>query len=365
MLHSGSTLFRRHKKSWFSTQSVISLKGRLVNLSLTLIFLMLCHVGAMIALEGMTLWEAFWLTLTTITTVGYGDLAAKSFAGQLATVGFLYIPGIALLGQIIGEYVDYRIIRRERMVQGLWRWTAMKEHILILNTPEHDGDKYLLRLVEQINKTPELCELPLQILTPVYPDGLPPELQAKDVVHYSGTPTSSINLKAVNAEDASYIFVISHDAFSINPDSQSIDILEHLNSLKLKAYVVAECVDDENRERFLRLAANSVIRPIRAYPELVVRALVAPGVEQVMENLFTHENAHPKRYKVNLTGMLWKDVVCAMMNAGYGTALAYVRADGKVATNPSSLDKVTGNALIIMVNQDEEPTQAQILACLS
>lgn len=360
MLHSTSHLFRKHKKSWFKKQSVVNLRERLLSLSLILLILLSCHVFAMIILEGMSLWEALWLTLTTITTVGYGDLAPKTFAGQLATVGLLYIPGIALLGQIIGEFIDYRITRRERMVQGLWRWTSMKDHILILNTPLHDGDQYLLRLAEQISKTPELCELPLQILSPVYPDGLPPELQAKGVVHYSGTPTSSSNLKAVNAEDARYIFVISHDAFSINPDSQSIDILEHLNSLQLKAYIVAECVDDENRNRFLRLAANSVIRPIRAYPELVVRALVAPGIEQVMENLFTYDDAHPNRYQLDIDGLLWKEIVCAIMNAGHGTALAYVNINGEVETNPTALEVVRGIALIVMVNHDEEPSQAEI-----
>ncbi len=88
----------------------------------------------MMVVESLSLWEATWLTLTTITTVGYGDLAADSFVGQIATVAFLYIPGIALLGQFLGDYVDYRITSREQRLQGLWRWN-MKDHILILNTP--------------------------------------------------------------------------------------------------------------------------------------------------------------------------------------------------------------------------------------
>ena len=279
-------------------------------------------------------------------------------------MGFLYIPGIALLGQFIGEYVDYRLTRREKMVQGLWRWT-MKGHILILNTPLKEGDQYLQRLIEQISKTPELKELPLQILSPIYPEGLPPALRSMGVVHYSGTPTNSQNLEAVNASDAKYIFVISHDASSNNPDSQSIDILEHLNGMDLKAYVVAECVDDDNRERFRRLAANSVIRPIRAYPELVVRALVAPGTEQVVENLFTYHGVHSNRYEANLHGMVWSELVCRIMNAGYGTALAYVKASGEVITNPKPTEEVVCHAIIVMVHHEIEPSQEDISACLN
>ena len=52
------------------------MKLRLLRISLTLVFLICCHIVAMLVLESMTLWEAIWLTLTTITTVGYGDIAA-------------------------------------------------------------------------------------------------------------------------------------------------------------------------------------------------------------------------------------------------------------------------------------------------
>ncbi len=363
MLHTGSHFYRKHKKAWYGRQTRGAARTRLLSLFLILLALLVMHIIAMVLIEPLNVWEATWLTLTTITTVGYGDLAADSVAGQIATVAFLYIPGIALLGQFLGEYVDFRITRREQRLQGLWRWN-MKDHILVLNTPLHDGDLYLQRLVEQISTTPELKEIPILILTPVYPEGLPPELQTMGVVHYSGTPTNSSNLAAVNASDAKYIFVISHDANSINPDSQTIDILEHLNSISLKAFVVAECVDDENRKRFIRLAADTVIRPVRAYPELVVRALVAPGTEQVMEDLFTYHGAHQNRYQVSLKGVLWKDVVCAIMQAGLGTALAYIQTSGQLITSPRGNDEIEAEALIVMVRQDEEPSQESIQDCL-
>jgi voltage-gated potassium channel len=364
MLHTSSRFYRRHKKAWYGRQTRGAARTRLFSLSLILLLLVILHISAMMMVESLSLWQATWLTLTTITTVGYGDLAADSFVGQIATVAFLYIPGIALLGQFLGEYVDYRITSREQRLQGLWRWN-MKDHILILNTPLVDGDTYLQRLIEQISSTPELKELPIQILTPAYPEGLPPDLQVMGVVHHSGTPTNSGNLEAVNASEAKYIFVISHNVASIIPDSQTIDILEHLNSIPLKAFVVAECVDDDNRKRFIRLAADTVIRPVRAYPELVVRAMVAPGTEQVMEDMFTYHGAHQNRYKVSLKGVLWKDVVCAIMQAGLGTALACVKPSGEVITAPHAGDEIDAIALIVMVRQDDEPSSESINTCLA
>ena len=137
-----------------------------------------------------------------------------------------------------------------------------------------------------------------------------------------------------------------------------------MNSVPLKAFVVAECVDDDNRKRFTRLAADTVIRPVRAYPELVVRALVAPGTEQVMEDMFTYHGAHQNRYQVSLKDVLWKDVVCPIMQAGLGTALTYIETSGKLNTSPRGNKEIEAAAIIVMVRQDDEPSEESIQTCL-
>ncbi len=76
----------------------------------------------------------------------------------------------------------------------------------------HDGDTYLQRLIDQISSTPELKEFPIQILTPALSGRLTPELQVMGVVHYSDTNQFRKNLEAVNASEAKYIFIISHNA---------------------------------------------------------------------------------------------------------------------------------------------------------
>jgi len=83
-----------------------------------------------------------------------------------------------------------------------------------------------------------------------------------------------------------------------------------------------------------------------------------------MEDMFTYHGAHQNRYQVKLKGVLWKDVVCSIMQSGLGTALAYVEGTGKLFTAPRAEDEIDAVALIIMVRQDDEPTQEEIEACL-
>ena len=51
------------------------------------------HTAAMIYFENMPVGDAFWLTLTSVTTVGYGDLSASSFEGRMSTIVISYIAG--------------------------------------------------------------------------------------------------------------------------------------------------------------------------------------------------------------------------------------------------------------------------------
>lgn len=99
-----------------------------------LLALSAAHTVLMMVLEGLGAVDALWLTLTTLTTVGYGDLSAATPAGRLATVLLLYLVGITVLAQLTSDYIDYRIERRRRMLEGKWSWD-MRDHLLIVIRP--------------------------------------------------------------------------------------------------------------------------------------------------------------------------------------------------------------------------------------
>ena len=86
-------------------------------------------------LEGISLKDSIWLTLTTVTTVGYGDMSAETDEGRIATVILIYLLGIWMLAQLASEYIDYRSDRKDRIIKGQWNWSYMENHIVIINAP--------------------------------------------------------------------------------------------------------------------------------------------------------------------------------------------------------------------------------------
>ena len=99
--------------------------------------------------------------------------------------------------------------------------------------------------------------------------------------------------------------------------------------------VIVECVEDENRIRMTKLGVKSVIRPIRSYPEILVRAMESPGSELIIEDMFTHDKDHFVRYPLWLEGDCWRDVVAAMMMSNIGTLLACIGKGGRSEYSPS------------------------------
>jgi len=359
-------LLRKHQSMKMARELQLDLGVKVRRLLGLLLALSAVHVVAMMLLEQMGAVDAVWLTLTTLTTVGYGDFSAATPLGRLATVLLLYIVGITMLAQLASDYIDYRLERRQRMLQGRWEWN-MKDHMLIVNTPKQNPVTYLQRLITQVRETPEFAELPVQLLTDAFEDGLPQSLRDLGVVHRHDTPDHEEAWQGVNLAAARYLVVLAHDHHDRRTDSLTFDIvhraLEHIDPAH--TYVVAECVDDMNRRRLQSLGVDSVVRPIRAYPELVVRAIIAPGVERVMENLFTYRGDHAQRYDLEIRGVRWADIVSALIQRDWGTAMAYAGADGGVVCHPPAQDPVTAKALLLMVREGREPEAEKLRAAIT
>lgn len=343
---------KKPKGKAFSKFTNTSMPLKLVKLLLILFIVILIHTFAISYFENLSLVDSAWLSVTSITTVGYGDFSASTIEGRITTTILIYIIGIWLLAQLAGDFLDFRADKRDRMIKGLWRWKEMSEHILIINTPSTDGDRYLIRLIQQIKETPIIESLSIEIATSEYPNGLPDELRQMDVVHHHIHTSSPLDLNSLNIKSAKYVLVLCQDESDVRSDSITLDMLDRIKQYDCDIFILAECILDENRNRFQRLGADAVIRPVRGYPELIVRALSAPGTERVLENLFTHDGASAKRYNVLLKDKKWKDIACKLISVGMGTPLGFITHDDEVVTNPHFERTIDGKALLVMVSDE-------------
>jgi voltage-gated potassium channel len=339
-------------------------RRKLVDAGVLLVVVMLLHILAMMGFESLSFVDAFWLTFTTITTVGYGDLSAATPEGRLVTVVLMYSLGIFLLANLAGYWVDYRAERRDRMLRGRWSWN-MKDHILVLNVPSAHPEGFLRRLVEEIKHWRGLADIPIQVVTEAFPEGLPEPLRELGVVHQHGDPDDPEVLAHAHAADAAHILLLTTSETDPRADSITLSVMERLRAQGTRAHLVAECVEQRNRDRLLQFHPQAtLIRPVRAYPEMLVRALDAPGTEQILENLFRREGVFPERYDVPVKDLAWPDIVWRVVRAGCGTPIAYLDDHGRVVSCPPGEAPITARALFVIVDGHAIPSPEALRAAL-
>ena len=361
-------LKRQHWLRYRYLLQQVNIRQTLIRAGLYLLAVFTLHSWIMVEVEGLSLDEAIWLTLTTVVTVGYGDYAAETMLGRIATIILIYVGGIFVLFHLAADYFEYRTERKMAMLRGRWKW-QMKDHLLILNSPTVNRDRYLLGLVEELHRTDHWCDCPVLMLTREYENGLPEEFQAAGVVHYHGDATVPEDLEAVDAGEAAVILVLAENAAEKRSDEITFDVLHRLRDLGVKGRVIAECVRRANRARLRDAGADSVMRPVRFYPEIVVRAIDSPGTEQILENLFMSEGDDCRAYDVQVQGIAWSALVSALMSKGLGTAIAYrvLNGDGdqNIRSNPAPDQIIETDRIYVIVKPDRNVKKAEIKAVIA
>ena len=361
------TLFSRLIRRRSTVERLIpstSPRRALRRLVILLVVLALLHVIAIVAFEGLTPFEALWLTLTTMTTVGYGDFTATTYPGRLSTMLLVFLGGIWVAFQTAATYFEYRAERRRRMRCGRWRWN-MRNHILVLNIPPQSPTAYLTRLVGELRASRRFRDRVVQVVSTRFENGLPEQLHDLGVVHYSGHAWDPEALAAASAKDADVVVVLAQSDTDPASDGRTLDIVDRLREIGACGRVLAECVDDANRPRLKRVGADIVVRPLRGYPEMIVRALAAPGAEAILEDLFTSRRDECWRYDVTVAGWVWADLVSWLVKHDIGVPIAFCSAgDKQIQINPRPDVQVEADKLFVLVREGNARPDAEIARLL-
>ena len=236
----------------------------------------------------------------------------------------------------------------------------MNKHIVVINAPKFNAEQYFVRFASQVRENSATKKTPIVLLNTDYPNGLPASLVNLGVLLVEGRGNHEDDFKQANIEEAAHILILSKDEYSMDSDSLTFDICYRMKEHGLAYRVIVECINDDNRDRFRRIGIKTAIRPVRSYPEMLVRAMESPGSELLIEDMFTRADDHFMRFSLWLEGDNWSEIVTAMMAANMGTPLAYVSKEGKICIHPSGDEKTYAQSIIMLVRTDAIPTEAQV-----
>jgi voltage-gated potassium channel len=246
-----------------------------------------------------------------------------------------------------GDFFDYRGLRREAMKDGNWSWNHMKNHIVVIGS-KVDSELHLARLLQEFERSEATAGRQFVLISQSFDGGLPAMLQGFDIKYVKGRGAAPAALEQGAVQNAAIIIILAWQEEDPTSDGNAFDVICRLRDINATAKIVAECVDDDNRQRLEDAGATLALRPVRAYPEMIVGGLLNPGSTIILENLFTAEGERIIRADGAVSG-LWADIVAQYVRDDGGTPIAYRDAQsGDIVTAPSGSAEVSADALFLL-----------------
>jgi voltage-gated potassium channel len=260
----------------------------------------------------------------------------------------LYAAGIFLAAQAASAWFDYRTARRDAMKTGEWDWSGLKGHIVIV-APGRIGELFFGRLVGELDQHEATRGREVVIVSDEFRDGLPGTLAAGEVKLVSGFAQDPDALGRAGIGACAYALVLADDPEATLSDGLSYDVVSRVREVNRTCELIVQCVDDRNRPRLVAAGANVAMRPVHAYPEIIVTGLLYPGCIEVMENLFTAAGERLTLVKGSFRGT-WRTLVGDMLARDAGLPIAARLAGGKVLTAPHAEQAIEAEGLYVLVS---------------
>lgn len=310
--------------------------------------------------------NSLYYLVTSITTIGYGDLSPKTFTGKLLFAGYICFYGVYKMvhiaemiisakqykkllkknGRLFMPYSDHILaffdaqslssndyLFLNRFIKENLKSNKFKNHNIVLvnsNTELNPSLYHFLEENEHFNQKVSLVN------ADIYEDGIFDKL--------------SVN-------KAKHVYVFNSNNNSMITDSKVLDTVMRIRKFGYGSNNIAvEIIDDKFRDIIKAQGVSTIIRPTRSYPELFVRSSVAEGSEKMLEELLSSKGDSTATFKLERDSFCWSDALYTMSKNDVGTPLAVIFKDGTIDTNPTG-SKRLGNVSKILVMISEFDTK--------
>lgn len=207
--------------------------------------------------------DSLWFTMTTILTVGYGDLYPSSEGGRIFTVVFLYIIGIGLFASFIGKAIESLTLHKRREESGELMYKG-QNHIVIVDW-SHKAENAIAEILKQNEKTEIVVIDKLEKAKEIHPR-----------IHYvKGNATHGDILRKANVQEAKAVLIFADDRIEdqMLTDGKSLLIATAVERMAPGVYTTVEVEREEHLANFSHIKVDKFIMSNGTIAKMAVNSI--------------------------------------------------------------------------------------------
>lgn len=282
-------------------------------------------IGYMI-IERWSFLDSLYMTIITITTVGFGEVRAVSGEGRLFTI-FIIFLGMGIIAYIVGLTAQAMVELQVRSIIG-----RRKLGLKIKSIKDH----YVICGFGRIGKI--ICrELKAKNIPMVVIDNAPetrPILEAEEIpfIHDDAT-NEDVIIEAGVKRAKGLITVVASDA-------DNLFITMTARGLNPKAYILARADEEKTEKKLMRAGADKVVMPYLIGGQQMAQFITKPAVTDFLEFTVHNKDMDLEMEELSVSDKSRLNGV-TLINSGIRRDMDVIfvairKKDGEMKFNPSS-----------------------------
>lgn len=314
---------------------------------LMLIGIIALGTGSYYLVEHMPLFEAFYMTIITLSTVGFSEVVPLSPAGRTITV-IIIILGISVgaytVGMLVRALVEGELVKifGRRKVQK--QISELKNHFIIC------GFGRIGRIV-----CSELYDDKIDFVVIEQDSGVIEQIEALKYLYLEMDATAEEALMQAGIMSAKGIVT------AVNSDANNVFITMTAKSLHPEVFVLARASEEKNERKLLRAGANRVVSPYLIGGRRIAQMLKKPTVVDFIDvaMMGSHLGLMMEEAKIgDKSSLIGKNLIDSQLRKDYGVIIVAIKKlSGDMIFNPKPSEKLDAGDVIVVIGKKEDLTR--------